>query len=68
MSKPTGRAPADYDTLPAGEQAAIRAEWAQEIARRLVALNLEAEFAAAGAAYSEVDECGRARRRQPRVS
>jgi hypothetical protein len=68
VSQPTGRAPADYDALPADEQSAVRAAWAEDVARRLAALDFAAEYTAAAEAYSGLDERGRVVGRRPHGS
>lgn len=47
-----------YDTLPAREQAVVRAEWDERITATRAELDLAAEFTAAGRSWSEVDAKG----------
>lgn len=47
-----------YDTLPAREQAVVRAEWDERITATRAELDLVAEFTAAGRSWTEVDENG----------
>lgn len=48
---------APYDELDGASQAIVRAEWSEQIARR-ASQNYAARFAAAGVAYSELDDGG----------
>ena len=48
-----------YDTLGEREQAIVRASWDEQVAARISALDLEAEFTDAGDTWSEADEAGR---------
>lgn len=54
-----------YDDVNAHEQAVVRTEWADRMSDRLAGLDFEAEATAAGEAFSELDEHGRASRRTP---
>lgn len=56
---------ADYDDLPAREQAIVRTEWAERIAASLPGLDFKREFTAAGKSYAELDEHGQAVVRHP---
>ncbi len=47
-----------YDTLGEQEQAIVREEWAARLTALRGELDYEAEFAAGGESYSEVDEDG----------
>ena len=47
-----------YDALGEREQAIVRASWDEQVAARVAALDLSAEFAAAGEAWSEANEAG----------
>ncbi len=47
-----------YDDLSEREQAIVRVEWDQRITGRREALDLEAEFTAAGESWSESDDDG----------
>lgn len=47
-----------YDSLGEPEQAIVREEWAERATTLRGALSYEAEFTAAGEAYSELDENG----------
>ena len=47
-----------YDGLNAKEQAVVRAEWAEHMEQRREALDLAAEFIAAGRSFVELDEDG----------
>lgn len=47
-----------YDDLGEREQAIVRASWDEQVAARTAALDLEAEFAASGDAWSEADDAG----------
>jgi ParD-like antitoxin of type II bacterial toxin-antitoxin system len=47
-----------YDTLPAREQAVVRAEWDERMRATRAELDLAAEFTAAGRSWSEVDANG----------
>ena len=47
-----------YDSLGEREQAIVRKGWANRISELRAGLNYEAEFAAAGESYSQVDESG----------
>lgn len=47
-----------YDALSEREQAVVRAEWDERIADRRAALNLAAEFTAAGDSWSDADDDG----------
>ena len=47
-----------YDTLPAREQAVVRAEWDERITATRAELDLVAEFTAAGRSWTEIDENG----------
>ena len=49
---------ASYDGLNAKEQAVVRAEWAEHMEQRREALDLAAEFIAAGRSFVELDEDG----------
>lgn len=48
-----------YDDLSEREQAIVRADWDAQIAARIVALDLQAEFTDAGEIWSEADAGGR---------
>ena len=48
-----------YDALSEREQAIVRADWDEQVAARIAALDLEAEFAEAGESWSEADDAGR---------
>ncbi len=52
-----------YDALPPGEQAIVRAAWAERIGKTRAALDYEAAFTAAGESWTEADQDGRAVRR-----
>lgn len=47
-----------YDLLGEHEQAIVREEWADRVTALRAGMNYEAEFAASGESYSEVDEDG----------
>lgn len=47
-----------YDTLNAKEQAVVRAEWSAKMDARRQALDLAADFAAAGRTWVELDDDG----------
>lgn len=47
-----------YDALGEDEQAIVREQWADRLTALRGALNYEAEFAASGESYSEVDQTG----------
>lgn len=47
-----------YDSLGEQEQALVREAWAERMTALRDGLNFEAEFAAAGKSYSELDEDG----------
>ncbi|HUQ00789.1 MAG TPA: hypothetical protein VM093_10060 [Aeromicrobium sp.] len=47
-----------YDALGEREQAIVRAAWDEQVAARIAALDLEAEFADAGETWSEADASG----------
>jgi len=49
---------ADYDALPAREQALVRAGWLERMQALGAALNLEGDFAASGYRYAELDAQG----------
>jgi hypothetical protein len=55
----------DYDTLDSREQAAVRAEWRVQMSDRLAGLDFAGEFGESGESYAELDENGKAVRRQP---
>lgn len=56
----------DYDEVTAFEQAIVRAEWAEDMARRAGDLDFVQESSRAGQSYAELDEHGHAvRRRAP---
>jgi hypothetical protein len=57
-----------YDDLDARQQAMVRAEWQERIEARLDALDLAAEFEAAGESYAELDDDGNAVVREPTAS
>ncbi|MGO4258142.1 hypothetical protein [Marmoricola sp. RAF53] len=46
---------ASYDALRSREQAVVRATWDTRVAERIAALDLEADFLAAGETWSEAD-------------
>jgi hypothetical protein len=48
-----------YDALGEREQAIVRAEWDEQVAERVAALDFEAEFTEAGESWSEADAAGR---------
>lgn len=48
-----------YDSLTEREQAIVRAEWDDQVVERLGALDLAAEFTAAGRSWTDADEHGR---------
>ena len=50
---------AAYDELDAEEQAVVRAEWVEHMAKRREALDLAAEFIAQGRSFVELDEGGK---------
>lgn len=52
-----------YDDLPPGEQAIVRAVWADRIIATRDALDYEAAFTAAGQPWTEADQDGQATRR-----
>ncbi|MCY4518319.1 MAG: hypothetical protein OXB99_13895 [Acidimicrobiaceae bacterium] len=54
-----------YDGLNSREQAIVRAEWAERTEQRRRALDLVAEFEAAGMSYVEQDDEGTIIRHQP---
>jgi hypothetical protein len=54
---------ASYDDLPSGEQAIVRAVWAERIVGTRGALDYEAAFTAAGESWTEADEDGQVIRR-----
>ena len=45
-----------YDDIDARQQAIVRAEWEERVASRIHALDLAAEFEAAGESYAELDD------------
>ena len=47
-----------YDALGEREQAIVRASWDEQVAARIAALDLAAEFTEAGESWSEADEAG----------
>jgi hypothetical protein len=47
-----------YDALGEREQAIVRAEWDEQVAARIAALDFETEFAEAGDTWSEADDAG----------
>ncbi len=47
-----------YDALAGREQAVVRATWDEQAARGIAALDVAAEFAAAGESWSEADDDG----------
>ncbi|MGH8480942.1 MAG: TA system antitoxin ParD family protein [Nevskiaceae bacterium] len=49
---------AQYDALPAREQALVRAAWLERMQALGAALDLEREFAASGYRYAELDSRG----------
>ena len=49
---------ASYDELDAEEQAVVRAEWVEHMAKRRETLNLAAEFIVQGRSFVELDEGG----------
>ena len=49
---------ASYDALGEAEQALVRQEWTARVTALRGELNYEAEFAASGESYSELDEAG----------
>jgi hypothetical protein len=49
-----------YDQMSPAEQAVVRARWDAGMDRRLAALDLAAEFEAAGESFTELDAKGRA--------
>ena len=49
---------AAYDELDAEEQAVVRAEWVEHMAKRREALDLAAEFITQGRSFVELDEGG----------
>ena len=54
-----------YDTLDDHDQAVVRASWDERMATQIAALDLAAEFEAAGEAYSELDGAGNVVTHQP---
>lgn len=48
-----------YDALSEREQAIVRADWDEQVAARIAALDFEAEFTESGESWSEADEAGR---------
>lgn len=52
-----------YDALSPGEQAIVRAVWAERIVATRGALDYEAVFTAAGQSWTEADEDGQVTRR-----
>jgi hypothetical protein len=48
-----------YDQMSPAEQAVVRARWDVGMDRRLAALDLAAEFEAAGESFTELDAAGR---------
>jgi predicted trehalose synthase len=54
----------EYDALGSRAQATVRAEWRERMADRLAGLDLATEFESAGQSYAELDDEGRAVRRQ----
>ena len=55
-----------YDTINAREQAVVRAEWDERITAAAAALNLAAEFTAAGETWVEADAEGNTVVREPK--
>lgn len=49
---------ADYDALPAKEQAVVRAAWSGRIEQLRTGLRLDREYAERGYRYAEIDERG----------
>ena len=47
-----------YDALSEREQAIVRADWDEQVAARIAALDFETEFAEAGDTWSEADDAG----------
>ena len=47
-----------YDALGEREQAIVRADWDEQVADRIAALDFETEFAEAGETWSEADDAG----------
>lgn len=56
---------ADYDLLPANEQAVVRAEWSERVTAARTSLNFAREFTAAGEPYTELDSDGKIAHRVP---
>lgn len=54
-----------YDSVPAEEQAVVRAEWSERLATTVEGLDLSAEFEAEGKSYAELDSEGRPTVRTP---
>jgi len=58
---------AAYDTLPAREQALVRAAWLERMQALAEALDLGKDFEATGHRYAEADESGRVTIHEPRA-
>ena len=58
---------ADYDALPAREQALVRAAWLERMQALGEALDLASDFAASGHRYAELDAQGAVTVHEPRA-
>lgn len=59
---------AQYDALPAREQALVRAAWLERTDELRAGLDLEKEYRGTGYRYAELDEAGRVSVQEPKAA